>query len=86
MDSNNIITFIVGLVTYFSQTNLVALGFKTVSIITMVLFNIWSIVTLQEVRKLNYNYRDDQNYLLFVGAYLQMLIGGILFLYAVFLL
>lgn len=84
--SNTLFSSLVAFISSLSNANFLVLGFKIVGIITIVLYNIWSIVSFQELKKLNYNYQDEFNYVMFAIAYLQLLIGGMLFLYAVFLL
>ena len=73
-------------ISILQETNILNAGFKIVGIITIILYSIWAVVFYQELRKLNYNYKDEQNYVLFAAAYLQLAIGGVLFLYAIFLL
>lgn len=84
--NDNFLAPFIAFITLLQGANLINVGFKIFGILTIVLYDIWSIVSFQELRKLNYNYQDEQNYLLFALAYLQLLIGGILFLYAIFLL
>ena len=84
--SNTLFSSLVTFITSLPNASFLMLGFKIVGIITIILYDIWSIVSFQELKKLNYNYQDEFNYVLFAIAYLQLLIGGMLFLYAVFLL
>jgi len=84
--SSNLFAPFLAFISILQETNILNAGFKIVGIITIILYSIWAVVFYQELRKLNYNYKDEQNYVLFAAAYLQLAIGGVLFLYAIFLL
>ncbi|MFA6005602.1 MAG: DUF5657 family protein [Patescibacteria group bacterium] len=85
MDNNLFAPFLI-LISAIQGINILDTGFKIVGIITIILYNVWAMVFYQELRKLNHNYKDEQNYVFFAAGYLQLVIGFVLLLYALFLL
>jgi hypothetical protein len=85
MSSDALAPFLV-FISVLQNTDLFGAGLKIMGIVTVVLYIIWTLVFYQELRKLNYNYKDEQNYILFAAAYLQLVMGVVLLLYAIFLL